>query len=122
MRGKEGDLVKTFILVFLAFLMMSSQVYAGWIIYGSGSQPCGRYIMVLDGYQKKIAGDAMDYLDFMGWLSGFATSQSLQSDEDVLRGKNSDAITAWLENYCREHPSDDFLTASQKLLNALKER
>ena len=106
--------MKKLILVLLALLMMSSQVYAGWIIYGPGSQPCSRYLTVLDGYRKKIASDTLDFFDFMGWLSGFATSQSLQTDEDVLRGRNSDAITRWLENYCRENPSDDFFTASQK--------
>ena len=114
--------MKKIILIILALLMMSSQVYAGWIIYGPGSQTCGRFVTVLDGYRKKIPSDTMDFFDFMGWLSGYATGQSLQSDEDVLRGKTFEAITLWLENYCREHPSDDFFTASTKFLNALRER
>ena len=114
--------MKIFILVILALLLTSSLVHAGWIIYGPGSQPCGRYLMVLDGYHKKIPNDTMDFFDFMGWLSGYATSQSLQTGEDVLRGKTFEAITVWLENYCREHPSDDFFTAGTKLLDALKGR
>ena len=114
--------MKTFILVFLLLFMMSSQVYAGPQIYGYGAQPCGHFVKVLEGYRKGNDDDATAYLGFMSWFSGLATANSFDSDKDVLQGKDADAITLWLDNYCKEHPQDSFFTASVRLLTTLKNK
>ena len=112
-----------FIMVFLAlFVMMASQVYAQPMNYGLGVQTCARYIKVLDGYRKGNYSDSADYFAFISWFQGFASDQSHRSGEDVLHGKDSDAIALWLENYCREHSFDKFYMASEKLLTTLKNK
>jgi len=113
--------MKKFILVILAFLMMSSQICAQtkWKIYGYGTASCGHYVKVLEGERGEDVNDTADYIGFMGWFSGFASAYSMRLDEEVLHEKDADAITLWLESYCREHPMDNFSLASMELLSAL---
>lgn len=113
--------MKKFILVILALFMMSSQVYAGPQVYGYGKKTCGRFVTLRAGHPQVGDKDFPEYLSFISWFSGFATYESLTLNRDVLYDKDADAITLWLENYCKEHPLDQFLAASIKLLDALKE-
>lgn len=87
--------------------------------YGYGNQTCGHYVSAREGSRKGSSGDRVEVLMYLSWFSGFATSISARRSEDVLQGKDSDAIALWLENYCRENPLDSFLAASSKLLTAL---
>jgi accessory colonization factor AcfC len=113
--------MKTFILViFLVLLMMSSQVYAEGKIYGYGGETCGRFVKVLEGERRGDNNDSVVYFGFMSWFSGLATGASFQSEEDVLHGRDTASVELWLENYCREHPSDNFFRASVNLMGALK--
>ena len=116
--------MKKFILAFLAFLMMSSPVCAQTKgkIYGYGTESCGHYVKVLEGERKEEVNDTADYIGFMGWFSGFASAYSMRTDEEVLHGKDADAIALWLENYCREHPLDNFSRASMELLATLEKK
>lgn len=114
--------MKKTVLVFLALLLMSSQVYAGPMIYGYGAQSCGDFVKAMDGKRQKDYDDRETCLLFITWFLGLATAESQDSGEDVLHGRSNDSLALWLENYCKEHPLDHFSTASYKLLNALKKK
>ena len=88
--------------------------------YGYGAETCGHYVSTREGFRKGSAGDRVEVLMYLSWLDGFATARSVQQSRDVFKGKDSDAIALWLENYCRENPLDSFLLASWKLLTALE--
>jgi len=117
--------MKNFIVGFLVlFVMTSCQVYAGpttyWIT--SGEHTCGHYIKVLEGHRQNNYSDTDEYYLYMSWFEGFATCQSHIIKEDVLHGSDLDAITLWLEKYCKDHPMDSFTTASENFLNAIKNK
>ncbi len=87
--------------------------------YGYGNQTCGHYVSAREGSRKGSPRDRVEVSMYLSWFSGFATLISVKRSEDVLQGKDSDALALWLENYCRENPIDSFLEASSKLITAL---
>ena len=48
--------MKTLVLLILV-LLISSQVYAGPMIYGMGNNTCGHYVKVLEGYHQNNVND-----------------------------------------------------------------
>ena len=96
--------MKKIILIILALFVISSQVYAGFTVFSAGRQTCGHFVKVMEGHRRGNVKDVAEYLAFISWVSGFETAVSLQSEENVFRGRDTDANTLWLENYCREHP------------------
>ena len=114
--------MKGLIVVFLAlFVMMSAQAsYAQQTIYGMGRHSCGKYITALEGYRQNNHQGSLEYFEFLCWFYGFATAVSGTLYEDILHGKDNDAITLWLEKYCRAHPMDEFIVASINLVGGLR--
>jgi hypothetical protein len=39
-------------------------------------------------------------------------------DRDPLHGMDADGVWAWVDNYCRDHPIDMILSASEAFLHA----
>lgn len=68
---------------------------------GYGSISCGEYI------QNKVSHELAKT-----WVAGFVTGMNaIRSDEvsddisvDVMDGADIDAMTLWLDNYCRANP------------------
>ena len=53
-----------------------------------------------------------DFLDMGSWALGYLSGVAMWSDEyDPLDGQNADAVWGWLDNYCRAHPTTEFVDA-----------
>ena len=49
------------------------------------------------------------------WLLGFLSGISIATDNDFLRGTESESISLWVDNYCRANPLDTLSGAGQLL-------
>jgi len=111
---------KSIIALLLAATPLMTQAATGQPMnYGYGSKTCGRYVGAREGFRKGNAEERFEVQMYLSWLDGFATAVSAKQYEDVLKGKDFDAISLWLENYCKHNPLDSFLIASSRLITAL---
>jgi hypothetical protein len=100
-----------------------------WVL-GVGGSSCGEYLHSREEELKarpvnpeQDAVYSMNYLAFSSYANGFLTGTNIKSiqptDGSVERlvGQSSDGYgrMLWLENYCREHPLDNYLSALMML-------
>ena len=101
----------------LVLLLMAGGVWGsdseGYTAVVSG-RSCGEFIKLLE----KLAGpnadvadtpSLMDYSHTLGWIAGYLSAVNWRTpDTYQILGKSEfkDAVT-WLENYCRENPTND---------------
>ena len=52
------------------------------------------------------------------WVLGFVSGSNWSTigDKDYLNGLDADAIHAWLDNYCRQHPLARFQDGVESFL------
>ncbi len=84
-------------------------------IYGMGNQSCGSYL-------KARTFEGPEQLMFHAWLGGFLSSVSLTLHRDVLNGTDLQGALYWLDNYCRDHPVDNFASATTAFAVAMQRR
>lgn len=84
---------------------------SSWAI---GARNCGEYIELgkkVDGAGSRGIGEAtaLDYTHTLRWIAGYITSVNWQMPNtyDILGGGDFRSVLLWLENYCREYPSDN---------------
>jgi len=80
----------------------------GW---GVANNSCGKYLSDVAEYQK----DAEDA--YVSWLAGYATAFNAETPGvlDVLSVTDLDGAIEWVNNYCRQHPTDVFYIAVKRL-------
>jgi len=81
------------------------------IIYGQGVSSCGTWLAARGELPRHLAQISW----VLGWLSA-AGHYSVTSD---LRETDSDAVAAWVDKYCREHPLNDISDAAASLVDEL---
>jgi hypothetical protein len=91
-------------------------------IMGAGTRSCG------DWLQYRSNNPAAAYQP-SAWIDGYISGFNVASpDSDFLtaaansNGLNSNALNAWVDNYCRSKPLDVIATAATALMQALKAR
>lgn len=98
-------------LVVAALVLLASQTAPAedgeTMTYGAGVASCGKWLE---------ARKAENYYTYGQWVLGYISAMSM---ELRLKQSDSDAISAWMDNYCREHPLDTIQTATLELLSAL---
>ena len=53
------------------------------------------------------------------WVLGFLSAVGdVDPDRDPLRGTDAQGVWAWADNYCRDHPTDTIIIASETFLRA----
>jgi hypothetical protein len=53
------------------------------------------------------------------WALGFISGVATYSDHlDPLKGLDADAVSYWLDNYCRAHPTEKFAKAVSVFIDA----
>ncbi len=108
--------------VAVAALTVSSGAHSQKAIMGAGIRTCG------DWLQYRSNNPAMAYQLF-AWIDGYISGFNIASpDSDFLtaaansNGLNSNALNAWVDNYCRSKPLDVIAAAATALMQALKAR
>jgi hypothetical protein len=78
--------------------------------YGAGDSSCGTWLA-----NRKEGNWYTDGQWVLGWLSA-AGYYDVRGD---LRETDSDAVDAWLDKYCREHPLNTIKAAAASLVDEL---
>jgi len=81
-----------------------------FIVYGSGAKSCGKWLAVRSGG---------DYDLQLQWVLGWFSAAGFYDVHGDLRDTDSDAITAWLDKYCRENPLKGINDAAAQLVRTL---
>jgi hypothetical protein len=79
--------------------------------YGQGMQSCGAWLA--------SSTDKADRLFFTTWILGWVSAAGYYDAQGALRETDSDAIAAWVDNYCHAHPLDHIAVAAAALVTAL---
>ena len=98
-------------LIWSALLLWATNTNAadpGPMIYGFGALSCGKWLAAAQNSVDRGLNTAW----VLGWVSA-AGSYGHLPDTDA------EAITAWIDNYCRDHPLDKIADASAALVQEL---
>jgi hypothetical protein len=79
-------------------------------LYGAGVNSCGKWLS-----DRK----ADRWYDEGQWLLGWVSAVGYYGVAN-LRQTDSDAIAAWLDNYCQAHPLDQLDVAADHLVDAIR--
>lgn len=91
----------------------------GWgsKVYGAGTYSCGTWLAGRGSRSSTFEGtlkDAMDDQWLLGWVSAAAYYASRN-----LRETDGEALFAWVDKYCHEHPLDGISDAAAKFVETL---
>ena len=88
-----------------------------YAVEGAGVKSCGSY----QADRKK--NGSMHYID-LNWAKGFITGVNFihaetKGNPKLGEGLDLDALTLWIDNYCRNNPQASLSDASSALVNEL---
>ena len=88
-----------------------------YTVEGAGVKSCGSY----QADRKK--NGSMHYID-LNWAKGFITGVNFihaetKGNSQLGGGLDLDALTLWIDNYCRNNPQASLSDASSALVNEL---
>jgi hypothetical protein len=83
-----------------------------YMILSSGAKPCGDFVAASPQRQQ------MDATWAIGFVSG-QNSMDVGSMRLVGHGWTPDSVLVWLQNYCSQHPLEQFFTATERLRQEL---
>lgn len=80
-------------------------------IYGAGTRSCGSWL---------ADRDTMHHMD-LSWVLGFlsASDSFMVGLGRHMRETDANAVSAWLDKYCRDHPLRSLAEASDELMGEL---
>ena len=84
-------------------------------VLGQGNIKC-------DSWLERRQGNAPEGAAATAWLLGYLTAYNhyqAMPRRDVSGGKSTEELTAWIDGYCRDNPSNDLYQASIALVQAL---
>jgi hypothetical protein len=81
---------------------------APFMMYGVGAESCGTWLAERKGTNWYNEGQWV-----LGWVSAAGNYTG------HLRKSDSDALAAWVDKYCREHPLDNLTVAAGHLVDEL---
>ena len=93
-------------------LIVTTHVAANELpVLGQGNLTC-------TSWAERRAGDALDAATMTAWALGYITANQYGADPkaDVSGGQQTEALTKWIDDYCRKNPAESFYTASTALI------
>jgi hypothetical protein len=103
------------ILIVISMVLMVNQASArnG---FGAGGHSCGTWLETRQNQDAARVGRE-------SWVLGYVSGANSSKDgDDFLVEPDAQAIFAWLDNYCRQHPLERLVKASSMLIDELKMR
>jgi hypothetical protein len=104
--------MRTVIAIVLLLAAISGAPAQAGAIVGNGTRSCGEWTAA------HRTTDALSLTDD-AWLSGYLSAYSAGSGIDL---PDNGGRTAWVSNYCRDHPLDEIYQAADQLMLELKRR
>ncbi len=86
-------------------------------IYGHGNSKCSEYLdFTMRVGQENVAKN------YQVWLNGFVSAYNtlMSTTGNVAKGKKSEELMAWMQNYCRQNPNAIFQRATIELLRVME--
>lgn len=87
-------------------------------VLGQGNLSCKSWV-------ERRAGDALDAATMTAWVLGYITAfnQYVSAPQgDVSGGQETQELTAWIDDYCRQNPTDNFYNASAALVDKFRQK
>lgn len=87
-------------------------------VLGQGNLSCSSWI-------DRRAGDALDAATMTAWVLGYITAFNQYASGpqgDISAGQNTKELTAWIDDYCRRNPADNFYNASAALIDKFRQK
>ena len=80
-------------------------------VYGAGTVSCGKWL------ESSSDIDARHF--YTSWLLGWVSAASHYDVRGELRDADTAAMSAWMDNYCHDHPLDGINVAADALVRAM---
>ncbi len=109
--------MRSITLSILTLMLMSTSTFSQVAMLGFGTESCGSWTEVRRAGPVASVGQKSWMLGFVSGVNA-AASASLQKP-DFLKGKDANALTGWIDNYCAAHPLDNLAGATIHLLTEL---
>jgi hypothetical protein len=109
---------KNIVLAFLAAVAtigIAGPAYSLTMI-GAGVGSCGRWTD-----DKSPGNETLRYMDG-SWVKGFLAGVGYESGFDLLKGHDSEALNARMDNHCSAHPLDEIADGAEALAKELARR
>jgi hypothetical protein len=113
----------------------AQDLWVTFFMVGPGSDSCGRVLEAVEAEHKTRPPNpkpgavyTLEYASYEGYASGFLTgvnwAKAMANDNaDALVGSSTHdhfaGAMVWLENYCRQHPLDNYFQALVSLRKTL---
>ncbi|MFB3105746.1 MAG: hypothetical protein ACE1ZA_12615 [Pseudomonadales bacterium] len=107
-------------IVMLAALLVGSISAHGYMRYGHGNKSCGEWTQI-----QETADAAAVTQWVLGWISAagyYAVAKGIANDSGLLVTIDSQAIVAWVDDYCRRKPLNTVAHAAEAAVKELAER
>jgi hypothetical protein len=88
-------------------------------VLGQGNVSCDLW---LEGHQTDPAGALSRIAWVLGFMTAFNQYGSKSKADDVSEGKSTEELMAWMDNYCRQHKSDNLHRASAAFIDEFRKR
>ena len=90
----------------------------GWHSYGVGdATSCGEWVKERTSKDWRTALVKQNL--YMQWVLGWLSAAGAYNARGALRHTEWDAVTAWVDKYCHEHPRDKIADAAASLVDEL---
>ncbi len=87
-------------------------------VLGQGNVACASW---LENHRSDDVQGAGRTAWVLGYITAFNQYESKQ-ERDASEGKNTEELTAWIDNYCRHHPADNLYRASAALVDEFRQK
>jgi hypothetical protein len=85
------------------------------IVLATGGLSCGKW--------TNTPRRSFEHDVFRKWVLGFVSGVNFENtDGDFLKNMDADALTAWVDNYCRRNPLHGIVQAMLALIQELRSR
>jgi hypothetical protein len=99
------------LLTALAVVVLTGPARAGYHLVGVGASSCGTWLA------DRADTRNMPSLNTQSWVLGFLSGVGFMGNGfDPLQGLDANAVTAWLDNYCRTHSLENLGKAAGALI------
>jgi len=102
-------------LLLLQTMQMAAQEQG---VLGQGNVLCGIWL-------ENRRGDDIQVAARTAWVLGYITAfnqYGSKPEGDVSGGKDTQELMAWIDNYCRQNPTENVYRASAALIDEFRQR
>lgn len=82
-----------------------------YFVYGVGNESCGKWLASRTRPE--------DRLHQTSWLLGWVSAAGFYDVYGTLKNTDVDAVAAWTDNYCHDHPLENLSVAAGVLVKTL---